>query len=309
MSALHVACAADEGYAPHSAAMLHSVVAHRGGSDLRVHYLHGPSFPDRSAELIGEMVERGGAAISFWEIPDERIAGLPAMDFVTQAMWYRVFLPELLPDVDRVLYLDVDTIAVDSLAPLGDIDLTDHHVAAVTNVFYMRSHAQRPIELGISPADYFNSGVVLMNLGLMRRDGSTRALLDYAVEHGPELAWPDQDALNVVLGGRRLPLHPRWNCMNSVLMFPWSVDVFGTDAVEEARRHPAIRHFEGPTINKPWHYGSHSPMREVYFEHRRQTPWPRCRIEGRTPRNVLRHVFQDVLGRGRRGRGSDPVSA
>jgi lipopolysaccharide biosynthesis glycosyltransferase len=174
----------------------------------------------------------------------------------------------------------------------------------VTNVFYMRSHAQRPRELGIEPADYFNSGVVLMNLEQMRRDGSSRALLDYAVAHAPELAWPDQDALNVVLGRRRVPLHPRWNCMNSVLMFPWAADVFGEEAVAEARARPAIRHFEGPTINKPWHYGSESPMREVYFEHRRQTPWPRCRIEGRTPRNVLRRAARSVLGRAER-----PVSA
>jgi lipopolysaccharide biosynthesis glycosyltransferase len=294
VSALHVACAADEGYAPHSAAMLHSVMAHRGGSDLQIHYLHGPEFPDRSAELIRGMVEAGGAAISFWEIPDERIAGLPEMDFVTSPMWYRIFLPELLPDVDRVLYLDVDTIALDSLEPLWEIDLAGSYVGAVTNVFYMRSHAQRPIELGIDPADYFNSGVVMMNLELMRRDHSARVLFDYASGHASELAWPDQDALNVVLGKKRVPLHPRWNCMNSVLLFPWAADVFGAEAVDEARARPAIRHFEGPTINKPWHYGCESPMRDVYFEHRRQTPWPRTRIEGG---NVLRRIAGSVFRR------------
>jgi lipopolysaccharide biosynthesis glycosyltransferase len=303
VTVLHVACAADEGYAPHSAAMLHSVMAHAGTSELQVHYLHGPEFPDRSAVLIREMVERGGAAISFWEIPDERIAGLPEMDFVTSAMWYRAFLPELLPDVDRVLYLDVDTIALGPLEPLWQIDLAGSYIAAVTNVFYMPSHAQRAVALGIEPTDYFNSGVVLMNLELMRRDNSGRAVLDYAVAHASELAWPDQDALNVVLGKRRLDLRPRWNCMNSVLLFPWAADVLGAEAVEEARTQPAIRHFEGPTINKPWHYGCESPMRDVYFEHRRQTPWPRARMEGVTPRNVLRRVAREVFGRRR------PVSA
>jgi lipopolysaccharide biosynthesis glycosyltransferase len=273
MTVLHVACAADEGYAPHSAAMLHSVIAHRGEGDLQIHYLHGPGFPDRSAAVIREMVERGGAAISFWEIADERIAGLPEMDFVTSAMWYRILLPELLPDVDRVLYLDVDTIALDSLEPLWETDLAGSYIAAVTNVFYMRSHAQRAVELGIEPTDYFNSGVVLMNLDLMRRDDASRALFEYARAHAAELAWPDQDALNVVLGKRRVALRPRWNCMNSILLFPWAADVLGAEAVEEARTDPAIRHFEGPTINKPWHHESESPMRDVYFEHRRQTPF------------------------------------
>jgi lipopolysaccharide biosynthesis glycosyltransferase len=273
VTVLHIACAADAGYAPHSAAMLHSVMAHRGTSEVRIHYLHGPRFPDRSAQLIREMVERGGAAISFWEIADERIAGLPEMEFVTSPMWYRIFLPELLPDVDRVLYLDVDTIALDSLEPLWETDLAASYIAAVTNVFYMRSHAQRALDLGIEPADYFNSGVVLMNLELMRRDDSSSALFEYARAHAAELAWPDQDALNVVLGKRRFALHPRWNCMNSVLLFPWAADVLGAEAVDEARANPAIRHFEGPTINKPWHDESQSPMRDVYFAQRRQTPF------------------------------------
>ncbi len=308
MTTLHIACAADEAYAPHSAAMLHSVIVRSGTSDLRIHYLHGPAFPDRSARMIREMVERTGAAISFWEIPDKRIAGLPQMDFVTSAMWYRIFLPELLPGVDRVLYLDVDTLVLDSLEPLWEIDLSGRYVAAVTNLFYMRRHAQRPVELGIEPTDYFNSGVVLMNLELMRADDAARALFDYAADHAPELAWPDQDTLNVVLGPRRVHLHPRWNSMNSILQFPWAADVFGAEAVTEARERCAIRHFEGPTINKPWHYGCESPMRELYFEHRRRTPWPRCRIEGRTPRNMLRRVARDVLHR-HGDRGERPVSA
>lgn len=291
MTTLHVACAADAAYAPHSAAMLHSVMACRGDAELRVHYLHGPGFPEEPAAQIRAMVERGGAAIDFLEIPDERIAGLPEMDFVTSAMWYRIFLPELLPDTDRVLYLDIDTIALDSLEPLWDVDVTGHHLAAVTNVFYLPSHARRASELGIEPPDYFNSGVVLMNLEQMRADGSQPRLLDYATAHASELAWPDQDTLNAVLGPGRIALHPRWNCMNSVLLFPWAADVFGADAVAEARARPAIRHFEGPTVNKPWHYGTESPMREIYFEHRRRTPWPEVPIEGRTPANVVRRLL------------------
>jgi lipopolysaccharide biosynthesis glycosyltransferase len=131
-----------------------------------------------------------------------------------------------------------------------------------------------------------------MNLEAMRRDGSTRAVIDWALANRDKLDWPEQDALNVVLGDRRLPLHPRWNVMNSVLNYPWAVDAFGADALEEARRDPAIRHFEGPSINKPWHYLCERSMRELYFEHRRQTPWPRARLEGATPGNVVRRLVR-----------------
>jgi lipopolysaccharide biosynthesis glycosyltransferase len=289
---LDIACSADARYVPHSAAMLHSALANAGGRSLRIHYLHGPDLAVRSRRRLAAMVKREGGSISFLQIPEARIAGLPRMRFVTATMWYRIFLPELLPSLERILYLDVDTIVLDCLEPLWDLDLTDQYVGAVTNVF-QQHEAHHPQDLGLAPGDYFNTGVLLMNLALMRGDGCTAALRDHALTHRDELEWPDQDTLNVVLGARRLALHPRWNCMNSMLSFPWSQDVFGAEALDEARRDPGIRHFEGPTINKPWHLLCDREMRSVYFNHRRQTPWPRTRLRGMTPRNILRRFARD----------------
>jgi lipopolysaccharide biosynthesis glycosyltransferase len=113
-------------------------------------------------------------------------------------------------------------------------------------------------------------------------------------ERGEELLWPDQDALNLVLGERRLALHPRWNCMNSVLAFDAAHDVFGAEVVEAARRAPGIRHFEGPGANKPWHLLCDAPDREAYFAHRRATPWPRVGREGVTPVNLARRLVRAV---------------
>lgn len=297
---LACSCAADGAYAPHSAAMLHSALAHRGEATVRVHYLTGPRFPARSRRLLAEMVERHGGELSFLEVADGLVAELPTMDHAPSSLWYRIFLPELLPGLDRILYLDLDTIVLDSLEPLWRTELGDSYLAAVTNVF-MREHMGRSATLGLSGDDvYFNSGVMLINLAEWRRAGVTAALREYALEHRERLGWADQDAMNLLLGHRRLPLHPRWNCMNSVLDFPWSVDVFGAEAVEEARRRPAIRHFEGPSINKPWHYLCEREMRDLYMEHRRQTPWPRVRLEGATPRNRARRIARDLRRQRRR---------
>jgi lipopolysaccharide biosynthesis glycosyltransferase len=281
---MHLACAAEGAYVPHSAAMLHSVLAH--ADDVQVHYLHGPGFEEAAKlrELVGD--------ITFHAVADEAVAGFPSQHRFTPAMWYRLFLPELLPDVDRVLYLDADTLALAPLAELWATDLTGHWVAAVTNVFEPWS-LERPAQLGLAgPEAYFNSGVLLLNLAEMRRDGRGEALRALVRARGDELLWPDQDALNLVLGERRLALHPRWNCMNSVLSFEAAVEVFGAAAVDEARRRPGIRHFEGPDANKPWHLLCEAPGREAYFEHRRATPWPRVRREGVTPLNLLRRAVR-----------------
>jgi lipopolysaccharide biosynthesis glycosyltransferase len=302
MAVLHVACAVEPNYVPHSAAMLHSVLAQRGEHELVVHYLHPPEFRSEDGRLLARMVDREGGSVSFTCVPDEKCSGLPTRGFTRKATWYRALVAELLPDLDRVLFLDADLIALDSLEPLWETPLDGRYLAAVTNVFHP-NHLHRPAELGMTmPQSYFNAGVLLMDLELMRHDGCTEALREYAVANAERLTFRDQDALNVVLGERRLPLHPRWNCMNGLMEFAWAPFVFGTQAVEEARRNPAIRHFEGQGgLNKPWHYLYEGGMREVYLEHRRQTPWPDCRLEGATGRNALRRIVRRARRRLCRG--------
>jgi len=288
---LHVSCAADAAYVPHSAAMLHSVLAQRGDLRVRVHYLHGPGFAAGDAAALSEMVRRDGGEIDFHEVPDADVAGMPTVAGITATMWYRVHLPRLLDGVERVLYLDADAIAVDDLRPLWETDLRGAWVGAVTNVFQL-DHLHRPWALGIDPREYFNSGVLLMDLEAMRADDVTAALVAHARGLGAETMWPDQDTLNVVLGERRLALHPRWNAMNSVLRFPWAAYAFDPRELAEARARPGIRHFEGPSINKPWHLLSAGEGRAAYFEHRRLTPWPRVRREGVTAGNLARRAWR-----------------
>ena len=286
---LELACGADHGFVPHSAAMLHSVLSHGGVGEVRVHYLRGADVTAEDEARLEGMVRELGGEISFLQVTDPRASALPTTHLYPTNHWYRIFLPELLISLDKVLYLDADTLVLDSLAPLWETDLGDHYLAAVTNVL-QADHFHRPAELGMDdPGLYFNSGVMLLNLAEMRRGGITDRIIEWAGAN-PQLDWPEQDAMNVAMAGRRLKLHPRWNCMHSVLRFPWAAYAFGYEAIEEARRKPAIRHYEGPLMNKPWHFLAEPEASEPYFAHRRETPWPEVAPEGATPRNRLRRL-------------------
>lgn len=265
----------------HSAAMLDSVLEHSGALDVHVHYMHGAELPAGSREPLTRMVEAKGGKISFVDVPDDLSAGLPTEGFTRKATWYRVLAADLLPQVDRILFLDADVVVMDSLEPLWATDLAGHYLAAVTNVF-QADHLGHPPQIGLDrPELYFNAGVLLMDLELMRRDGCAEKMRRYGVEHADELALRDQDALNVVLSDRRLPLDPRWNVMNSFFAYPWSSYVFGSAAVEDAKGRPGVRHYEGPAWNKPWHDDYPFPHKEPYFEHRRATPWPDVEVVGK----------------------------
>lgn len=288
MSALRVACAADERYLAHCATMVSSLRATDHGRPVEVHFLHAPSLPAPARRRLEAMARPGRLDVVTHAIAPDAVAGLPAWGRIPATMWYRILLPELMGHATRVLYLDADVLVLDSLAQLWDTDLNGAWLGAVTNVpeRHMLGHAA---ELGLpGPESYFNSGVLLLDLEAMRRDDRTAALRACVAEQRERLLWPDQDALNLVLGTRRHALHPRFNFMNSVRLFPWAADLLGAGAVREAIDHPAIVHFEGPDENKPWHLLCDHPFRRRYAAYRRDTPWPHYRRQGLTPVNALR---------------------
>lgn len=241
------------------------------------------------------MTEDLGAALATHEVDDPRLAGLPGAGRISTVMWYRILLPELLPDVDRVLYVDCDVVATADVGPLATVDLGGAAVGAVHNVPY--GGADDDARVGLADGQrYFNSGVLLMDLDRWRERRTTDQLVAFARTETERLVFPDQDALNAVLAGDRAVLHPRWNCQNTLFFSPEAAAVFGHDVVRAACNDPALVHFEGPALAKPWHYLSIHPHRATYRRHRAATPWPEGVVEGRTLTNrILRHLPRRVM--------------
>jgi len=288
-----IAFAADDAYLPHAATLVRSLLTSNAPSDVLPHLLHPPEVPVASRQRLRRMVEDAGSRIEFHEILHDSVRGLPSMGRISQVMWYRLLLPEILPDTARVLYLDCDTLVLDSVRPLWEIDLGDSEVAAVGNVF-PPDLLHRTEELGLTEHGYFNSGVLLMNLDAWRSSSCAGRIASLARDHPELIIFPDQDALNIVLAATRTPLHPRWNCQNSFFGYPWAREVLGADAVDEALKNPAIVHFEGPEAVKPWHYRAPHPYQQAYLSFRAQTPWPSVRLEGEPFRARLRRSLRAV---------------
>jgi lipopolysaccharide biosynthesis glycosyltransferase len=292
----HVACACGPNYLPHCATMLHSLIDHQR-SPVHVHLLASGDLAPAMEERLSRWVQGLGAGITVHRIDEKRLRGLsPAFSITT---WYRILLPELLPELDRVLYLDSDLIVTDSLDPLLHLDLSGNLVGAVTNLpITMEWMTRRCAALGLPGVDdYFNAGVLVMNLGQLRSgdwtdrvigyalahadhrraaevdESSPREVFVYTVNHPERLLFSDQDAINAVLYERRLKLHPRWNFQLIFDRFEARTEELTDEVIAEARNNPAIRHFEGPGHSKPWHPDAEPGDRELYWAHRRATPW------------------------------------
>ncbi len=283
-----IVCSSDDKYVPHTAAMLHSMRINNPSADIHLHYLHGPELSRPLRARLENMLKQLNIPIHWVRVSEALTAELDGRDYISKVVWYRVFLPQLLPDIDQILYIDCDTLVLRPLDELFTIQLGDCLFAAVTNVVPV-NFRNRAAELGLpGPEHYFNAGVALWNLQLMRKEEFTDRVIQYAHDRMPQLKWLEQDAINALYWNRRLHLHPRWNAQNGIFEDSWGTSLFPSEEIKSARERPSIVHFEGGSFAKPWHLLCHHPYKSSYVYHRSHTPWPMRLPDGISPKNLLK---------------------
>ena len=128
-------------------------------------------------------------------------------------MYYRLLAPLLLPDtLERILYIDPDILVMNAVRPLWEISLGENLFAAASHsgIFDMISGLNR-VRLG-KEHDYFNTGVLLIDLTKARNAITTDQIFDYVREHADRLLLPDQDIFNVLYGNDTLQVDDAiWN--------------------------------------------------------------------------------------------------
>ncbi|HEU5152440.1 MAG TPA: TylF/MycF/NovP-related O-methyltransferase [Iamia sp.] len=270
---LAIAFVCDAGYVPWAGTALRSCLDAHPGQDLDLHLVHDGTVGAADVERLHGVVG-APATLTVHAVDPARVGHLPRLSRFGSVVWLRFLLPELLPGHDRVVYLDADTFVADDLWSLATADLDGNPVGAVANVVPAPDWP-RLAGLGFSdPADVLNSGVLVMDLARMRAEDTWGQIGDTVAAFADQITWPDQDALNLVCAGRWTRLHPRFNAQNSLFAWPEQAQgVFGATAVAEAVADPAVVHFEGPSLCKPWHALSTHPWRERYRVTLARTPW------------------------------------
>lgn len=285
---LHVVNAADAGYVPHSAAMLHSLFAHNRGQAIHVHFLHLEGLDAGAVARLAELCHRHGAGFTAVPVARARLDGLPVRGHFPAEAWLRLVLPEVLPELSRVLWLDSDVIVLAPVRELWTLDLQGMSLAACPNAVMF---SFRDVITNIGVADrqlYFNSGVMLMDLERMRAESATASMRLAAQRAAASIMFADQDVLNMVYHRRyrRLPL--KWNVLSQTYInVPETLRVHGRDEYEEAMARPRILHFTGLAKYKPWYYTCSHPHREAYLRHRLAAGWPAPDFPDRSLRNAL----------------------
>jgi UDP-D-galactose:(glucosyl)LPS alpha-1,3-D-galactosyltransferase len=256
-----IVCGVDYRYVPGLAALMESMAVAHGDArgQLRMVIAHRDLGATDCRE-IDRRAARLGLSVDFRVVRLAR--SLPVSGWVSDAVYLRLGLPELLPDESRALYLDGDVLVMRDLRPLLRHPMCGAALAAVRD-------PQNPIvgegialpgwhQIGVPRGrEYFNSGVMLIDLHECARQGVFERAYRFLIEWPREVRLWDQDALNVAVDDRWHRLDRCWNtfAMSALTTVPGFIHDTAEPVMPLAdlladEYSAAVLHFAGPT--KPW---------------------------------------------------------
>ena len=212
----------DEEYAIPTAVAIKSIEETNKGK--KSIYIVSPSLKEET-KLFLKSLENNSTSINVLiykkEVKEFAIQGL----HVSPAAIIKFDLPHIFRDKNKILYLDSDILVRGDITPLFSIDIENNYAAVVKDFKPLTYKPSQLVKLNILHTAYFNSGVMLLNLEKLRKDGIRDKLYKYRAS-GINY-FMDQDALNVIFAENVKYLDLKWNTISS------TVGAFNKDELAE----------------------------------------------------------------------------
>lgn len=191
----------------------------------------------------------------------------------------RLFLPRILDDsIDRVLYLDADTIVNGELSDLCNIDMKKKSLAMALDSLG-REHKKN---IGLRENDYyFNSGVILFEMNNWKKNELSNKIIEHIRDGNVHYPAPDQDMLNVVCKNDVLLLDARYNMQPVHLAFKvkdyfrvYSDNAYYTkEQIEKSKRNVIIYHAFRFLGEFSWDKKNAHPNNDIFDFYLNKSPW------------------------------------
>ena len=191
--------------------------------------------------------------------------------------YFRLFTSTHLPEIDKIIYLDADSLVVGSLKELWDTNINNYYVAGVLDTLGVEFTKK---EIGLSNQDnYINSGVLLINLKKWREDEIESKFIDFLINHLERFIYHDQGIINGVCKEKMFIIHPKYNFQgqfhgidyNKAIKWAGFENYYDEETVKNAQENPIFIHFTG-NFNRPWS-NKNQYYHKLYYEYINEMPY------------------------------------
>ena len=267
---IHIATTIDKNYIQHLGVMLCSLFEHNKDNKFLIHILI--DFDENELRTLKAFVKKYNQTISIIFLDNSILGNVKLSGHISKATYYRLVMPEyLIGQTEKVLYLDSDLIIKSNILPLWHTQLDNFPVAAVND--------------GTEGNDFFNAGVLLININYWVANNFTKRCLEYAYTNHDKIIFWDQDVLNAILRTQWKPLPEIWNITSGYFDETIPNDIRFSDI--------NIIHFTGS--HKPWHFHCNHPLKLEYFKYLRKTPWKNFKIKEDSPFHRFKQILKKSL--------------
>ncbi len=251
-------------------------------SKLSFHILY-KSLSQNNIQSLEKRAKENNAFIQFYDLSNYSIPNLIIRndDRVTIETYFRFLLPDLICNVDKILYMDADILCINDISKIESIDISNTPVAMCYDQNFSNISYFNRLNYSINYG-YYNAGVMYINLDYWRKNNLKNLLLDFVIKNPDKCICHDQDAINAVLykSIKTLPIdfnfqHIFFNVYGWINLKKYQKKFINTDFIKkekwdeilEASKHPVLIHYSCPF--KPWHKNSYAPFTltwRIYYE-------------------------------------------
>ena len=252
----------DDNYVPCFCVAMQSLVEHTSPENYyKIHILH-KTLTNENKEII-KSYETENISVEFCSLEGivkkiDSALKLRLRDYYSDTIYYRLFIQLLYPHYDKAIYLDADMIIQTDIAELYNMNIGDNLLATVRDEVVNGNETFKEyskVALGLDPEDYFNSGMLLMNLKGMREISIEEKFLYMLTKYNLDTIAPDQDYLNILCKGRTYKLPEIWDKMPDF---------------ENKYKDNELKIIHYNMFRKPWHYED-VPHSNVFWKYAKKT--------------------------------------
>lgn len=232
-------------------------------------YVLSDSLSSDKIELLNQM-STNKTQINFIRVDDNPCSSIDTSHaYVSKTAMIKFLLPQILKDLDKVLYIDGDILVLKDIKEMYETDISDSYAAVVPDFTAIVKHKHH---LDLNLNTYFNSGMMLLNLEKMRNDNITDKLIENKLNDKFKI-YMDQDALNITFSNKITLLSPTYNLMKANLNYSiQELSLFFNINVSDMHKiikQPVILHLTN--IVKPWN-SVDAPCFKDWYSYLKQLP-------------------------------------
>lgn len=257
---INICLSTDDNYSKYAGVVIASILLNSNNDDILNFYILDGNINNENKEKILSLKSIKDCNITFVPIEEslfEVYKNIGTHSYISLSTYYRLKLASLLPQIDKILYLDCDVIVNSDINDLFKTDISEYYAAGVMDTAMKSSGWVPKMENGNI---YYNAGVLLFNLEKIRHDDIESKFEQYTRENIKNIRVGDQEIINVVCQGKIKQIESEWNVQSSNFVNR-----------SDYTKAPKIVHYVGR--QKPWIFGSMNYWKNLYFTVLEKTPW------------------------------------